>query len=121
MPIIKLPGRARTASRTLLLIGLLHAGLSHADVKEVYAKNCASCHGADGKAQSSIAKKLRVRDLTQSTSSDDQIEHQIRNGRPADQKASKMPAFESRLSNEEIKALVTYVKSFRTNSPSASP
>ena len=80
----------------------------------VYLKNCAICHGKDGKAQTSIAGKLGVKDLSHSKLSDAQIEQQIREGRPADQNSSKMPAFKDRLTDEEIKSLITAVKEFRT-------
>jgi mono/diheme cytochrome c family protein len=79
----------------------------------VFLKNCASCHGKDGKAQTSVARKLGVKDLSQSKLNDAQIEQQIREGRQGDQTAGKMPAFKDRLTAEEIKTFVTVVKEFR--------
>jgi len=83
------------------------------EANELYLKNCASCHGKDGKAQTSVAKKLGVKDLTQSRITDAQIEKQIQDGKPATQSAAKMPAFKDRLTAEEIKSLIPVVKGFR--------
>ena len=101
----------------LSLAVLIPAWNAGADAtNEVYLKNCASCHGKDGKAQTLIASKLGVKDLSHSKLSDAQIEQQIREGRPADQNSAKMPAFKDRLTDEEIKSLITVVKEFRTPS-----
>jgi len=59
----------------------------------VFLNGCFSCHGKDGKAQTSVARKLGVKDLSQSRLDEAQIEQQIREGRPADQHSAKMPAF----------------------------
>jgi mono/diheme cytochrome c family protein len=83
------------------------------ETNELFIKSCASCHGKDGKAQTSVAKKLGVKDLSQSKLTDEQIEQQIREGKLADQSAAKMPAFKDRLTAEEIKSLVAVVKEFR--------
>lgn len=95
------------------LVGASNSLTSAADANELFAKHCATCHGVDGKATSSISRKLGVKDLSQSKSSDTQIEQQIREGRPADQNSAKMPAFKDRLTAEEIKSLVQVVKKFR--------
>jgi cytochrome c553 len=102
-----------------LLLALLFvmAGVSQAafagDTGELFLKNCAACHGKDGKAQTSVARKLGVKDLTQSKLTDAQIEQQIREGTPATQSSAKMPAFKDRLTAEEIKSLIPVVKEFR--------
>jgi cytochrome c553 len=83
------------------------------DANELFVKNCAACHGKDGKAQTSVAKKLGVKDLSQSIITDAKIEQQIREGRPADQNSAKMPAFQDRLTAVEIKSLTPVVKEFR--------
>jgi len=84
------------------------------ETNELFIKNCASCHGKDGRADSFVARKLGVKDLSQSKLNDQQIEQQIREGRPADQNTAKMPAFKDRLTEEEIKSLIPVVKEFRT-------
>ena len=84
-----------------------------ADGKELFAKNCAPCHGPDGKAQTPIARKLGVKDLTQSKLTEAEIEKQITEGKRDDHGKEKMPSFKGKLSNDEIKSLITAVKDLR--------
>jgi len=83
------------------------------DANDLFLKTCASCHGRDGKAQTPAAKKLGVKDLSQSTLTDAQIVQQITEGKQAGQDSSKMPAFNEKLTPEEIQSLVPVVKTFR--------
>jgi mono/diheme cytochrome c family protein len=80
---------------------------------ELFNKICASCHSKDGTAQTPAAKKLGVKDLSQSKLTDDQISYQIREGRQENQTVSKMPAFKDKLSSDEVKSLIAVVKTFR--------
>ena len=74
----------------------------------LFVKNCASCHGKDGRAKTFKAKFNHARNLTdpkwQSAESDEHIYVSILKGK------GKMPAFEKKLSENEIGALVTYVR-----------
>jgi cytochrome c6 len=71
--------------------------------EEIYkANNCAVCHGQDGKLMLNGAK-----DLTASTLSSAETEHQIMNGKNA------MPAYKNSLTPEQLKALTDYVETFR--------
>ena len=81
--------------------------------EEVFASHCASCHGTDGKAKTPAGKKLRVKDLTQSKLADTDIEKQIVNGTQDAKGIARMPEFKTKLSPEEIAALVAYVKALR--------
>jgi len=106
--------RARTAAAVLCILVVFYLRMACAgETNEVFMKNCASCHGKDGKAQTSVAKKLGVKNLSLSKLTDEQLEQQIREGRPADQNSAKMPAFKDRLTAEEIKSLIAVVKEFR--------
>ena len=80
---------------------------------EVFQKNCASCHGPDGRAQTLTGRKLGVKDLSKSVLTDMQIEQQILEGRPRGKDTARMPAFKGRLTAGEIESLVTMVKAFR--------
>jgi len=86
------------------------------DAHELFLKNCAPCHGKDGKAETPAARKLGVKDLSLSKLTDVQIEQQIHEGRQQNQTTSKMPAFKEKLSDDEIKSLVPVTKEFR-NTP----
>jgi mono/diheme cytochrome c family protein len=84
-----------------------------ADGATLFAKLCASCHGKDGKAQTPIARKLGVKDLTQSKLTGTEIEKQIVEGKRDEQGKEKMPAFKGKITDVEIKSLVTVVQEFR--------
>jgi mono/diheme cytochrome c family protein len=81
--------------------------------KELFVKNCAVCHSEDGTAQTSIAKKLGVKNLSESKLTDAQIIQQISEDRQENQSPSRMPAFKERLTRPEIESLVPVVKEFR--------
>ena len=74
----------------------------------LYAKNCASCHGKDGRAKTLKAKLNHARDLTdptwQGSVTDERIFNSIMNGK------RKMPAYGKKVSEQEIDSLVTYVR-----------
>jgi len=78
------------------------------DAKALYDQSCASCHGKDGQARSFRGKHIHARDLSntrwQEEASDERIFNSISNGK------GKMPAFRKKLSEEEINALVDYVR-----------
>src|ERR1017187_71700 len=88
---------------------------SAADVKENWAKSCAKCHGADGKGDTKMGKKLEIKDFTDAKYQDslknaDMIKA-IKEG-VKDGEKIRMKAAEG-LSDEEIKALVAYVRAFK--------
>ncbi len=49
-------------SAATILAATLNA--SAADGAAIYAKECAKCHGADGKGATTMGKKLKCKDLT---------------------------------------------------------
>jgi mono/diheme cytochrome c family protein len=81
--------------------------------KELFTANCAPCHGPDGKAKTPAARKLGVKDLTQSKLSDAEIKKQIVEGKKDKKGNQQMPAFEDKLSAEQIAAIIAVVKEFR--------
>jgi mono/diheme cytochrome c family protein len=83
------------------------------DGPSIFVQNCAPCHGKDGKARTPMARKLGVKDLTQSQISDPQIEQQIREGRKGADGKQQMPSFGEKLSAEQLKLLIRYVKGLR--------
>lgn len=78
---------------------------------ESYAKYCASCHGRDGRAKTLKGKLKHARDLTdrawQDDASDERLFNAIMNGK------RKMPGFSKKLSEQEIDALVSYVRGLK--------
>ncbi len=86
-----------------------------ADAKELWEKNCAKCHGEDGKGKTKMGEKLGVKDYTdakvQAEMKDEQITKAIKEG-IKDGDKTKMKAF-SDLSDDEVKALAAQVRSFK--------
>ena len=78
---------------------------------ELYSKNCASCHGRDGRSKTFKAKLNHARNLQdaewQERVSDERIFNSIMNGK------GKMPAYGKKFSEQEIDALVGYVRGLR--------
>jgi mono/diheme cytochrome c family protein len=88
-----------------------------ADAKELWEKNCAKCHGADGAGKTKMGEKLGVKDYTdakvQESLKDAEMTKAIKEGvKEKDSEKTKMKAF-SDLSDDEIKALVAQVRSFK--------
>lgn len=89
---------------------------SAADAKENWDKYCAKCHGADGKGQTKMGQKLGIKDYTdpkvQESFTDEQAFKAIKEGLKDKDGKTRMKAAEG-LSDDEIKALVKYVRSFK--------
>ena len=87
-----------------------------ADPKTNWANNCMQCHGPDGSANTSMGKALNAKDLTnaqiQSSFTDAEAAAAIKDGVTKDG-MTKMIAFGGKLSDDEIKALVAYVRTLK--------
>jgi len=86
-----------------------------ADGKAVYDEHCAKCHGDDGKGATKMGQKLGARDYTdatvQASFTDDQAFKSIKEGmKNKDDKTLMKP---SDLSDEDIKASVEYLRTFK--------
>jgi cytochrome c553 len=91
--------------------------LRAADVKETYDKDCAKCHGADGKGKTKMGEKLAVKDWTdakvQEAMKDEEMAKAIKEGvKEKGSDKTKMKAF-SDLSDDDIKALVKIARAFK--------
>jgi len=87
-----------------------------ADAKANWANNCAQCHGQSGNADTKMGKILNAKNLTdpavQSSFTDAQAADAIKDGVKEGGKV-KMKAFGDKLSSDEIKALVAYVRTLK--------
>jgi mono/diheme cytochrome c family protein len=85
-----------------------------APISRVYRRYCVSCHGSDGRAQTSKGKFSHARDLTdaqwQSEVSDERIFNSIMNGRNV---RGNMPAFANKLNEREANSLVEFVRGLK--------
>ncbi len=88
---------------------------SAADVKEHWEKNCAKCHGPDGKGDTKMGKKLDIKDLTdakvQGSLKDEEMFKAIKEG-VKDGEKTKMKAAEG-LEDGDIKAMVKFVRALK--------
>jgi len=78
-----------------------------APAKDLFASKCAACHGPDGSAQTTMARNLKIRDfhsLEVQKQTDADLKTVITKGK------EKMPAFESKLTGEQIDQLVGYIR-----------
>ena len=93
----------------VLILPLRSAMAEGASGKDLYAKQCAMCHGKDGVAPEMWAKK-GMKNLSDSAwqkeHSDDAIAKGVTDGIPD----KKMPAYKDKLSREETDAIVKYIR-----------
>ena len=87
-----------------------------ADAKTNWDANCVQCHGKDGHADTKMGKLLNAKDLTdpkvQSEFTDAKATQSIKEGVKQNGKMT-MKAFGGKLSDDEIKALVAYVRTLK--------
>ena len=100
-----------------LLAGAASWTAAAVDVQQNWDKDCAMCHGKDGKGQTTVGRKLQIKDFTdpkaQASFTDDQAVKVIKEGITQDGKL-KMKAFADKLSDDEIKALVAHVRGLKS-------
>ena len=106
--------------KTLILGLVLVAGAALCaraeDAKVIFEKDCAKCHGADGKGQTKMGQKLGIKDYTdakvQGEMKDDAATKAIKEGLKDKEGKVLMKPAES-LSDADVKALVAYMRSFK--------
>ena len=102
-----------------IIVSLLAASavsLNAADAKANWDANCAQCHGKTGAADTKMGKQLNAKDLTdakvQAAFTDAKATESIKNGVKENGKTT-MTAFAGKLTDDEIKALVAYVRTLK--------
>lgn len=75
--------------------------------RDIFLRNCARCHGADGKSQTEIGIREDATDLTAFKPNTSKIIRVITHGK------NGMPAFGSKLTKKEIKTLAKYVRALK--------
>jgi cytochrome c553 len=98
-----------------VLLGLTSLSARAADAKENWEKMCAKCHGADGKGDTKMGKKLDIKNLSdakvQESFTDDKAFKAIKEG-VKDGDKTRMKAAEN-VTDADIKALVAHVRLFK--------
>lgn len=106
--------------KKLIVMGaaLLIAGsvsVRAADAKATWDKDCAKCHGTEGKGDTKLGKILKVKDFSspkvQEEMKDEAMAKAIKDG-VKEGGRKRMRAFGD-LSDSEVKALVTHIRSFK--------
>src|SRR5215831_8521236 len=96
----------------LLVAGLAIPAISAraADAKALYAKDCAKCHGEDGKGETKMGKKLGAKDYT-----DAKVQTELKDeaGFKAIKEGKTLMKPSELVSDDEIKGLVAYMRSFK--------
>ncbi len=92
-------------------VALFANGAFAADAAANWNQYCAACHAKDGSGSTMMGKKLGLKDYrdpkVQAGFTDTQAAQVITDGK------DKMKAFKGKLSADEIKALVAYVRAFK--------
>ncbi len=91
---------------------------SSIDAAKLFETHCKLCHGDDGKGKTSQGELLGARDFTDAkwaaSITNEQIIKQINEGsqnlKPGEEK--RMVGFKDKLSQDEIKALIPFVRAF---------
>ena len=101
----------RVLGQSMVVVGLiiLGAGFSQAQSggPSLFKTKCAACHGADGKGEVPVGKKLGARDLTSTevqSQSDTQLTDVVTKGK------NKMPAYGGKISQDQMGELVAYIR-----------
>jgi len=100
-----------------LSLPLLAPAARSAEAAANWTANCAACHGTDGAGHTRAGKKLGVKDLTdaqnQKSFTDDQAFKDVKDGSKDKDGRVLMRPFGDKLSDDEIKALIAYVRSLQ--------
>jgi cytochrome c6 len=99
--------------RLILTAGSMCAMLAIASGGEIYEKHCAKCHGADGKGQTVMGKKLQCKDYSVKATweklTDAQATKSVADGMKDGDKTLMKP-FSPTLSEADIKTSLTEMK-----------
>jgi mono/diheme cytochrome c family protein len=85
------------------------AARAQGNAEKNYKKNCTSCHGADGRANTPAGKPLKARDFHSpdvQEETDETLAAIIAKGK------KNMPSFEKQFKPNEIMDLVKYIRTF---------
>lgn len=102
----------------VLLVSALatSATVRAADAKTNYTKNCAGCHGKEGKGDTKLGQKFEAKDYStakvQAAVTDEAMFKAIKEGYKRGDKVIMKP-YADKFTDEEIKELVKYMRDFK--------
>jgi len=100
----------RTAATATAALFLAVASVRAEDTAALYKAKCAACHGPDGKGDTAAGKKLGARDFHSpevAKMSDAELFDITKKGK------EKMPAYDKKLTDDQIKDLVKYIRGLK--------
>ena len=107
----------RILGLTIIVAAMAFANsVTAADGKAIYTKDCARCHGADGKGQTKMGKKWGARDYTDPKVHQDVTDERafkaVKDGYKDKAGKAVMKPSED-LSDADIKAVMAYMRTFK--------
>jgi cytochrome c553 len=113
---VKIHSPTRPLLITVLCLPLMVGAAIGADVAENWTKHCVSCHAKDGSGNTRMGKQSGAKDYrdakVQAELKDDNGLKAIKEGITAKGKEVMKP-FKDKLSDEEIKALIAHMRTFK--------
>ncbi len=108
--------RAAVVATGLWLVSSAAPAAHAQDAKQLYEKNCNSCHGPSGKGDGPASKMLKPPpadfDTVLKGKADADIAKVIKEGGKAVGKSAMMPAFGTKLTDDQIKSIIDLAKGF---------
>ena len=106
--------RILTLSIAIMTVSALSA--TAADAKATYEKDCAKCHGPDGKGETKMGRKMGAKDYTDAKVQDEMKDEAafkaIKEGLK-DKDGKKLMGPAEDMSDDDIKGLVAYMRKFK--------
>jgi mono/diheme cytochrome c family protein len=99
--------RTGIAAVVILAATTLTSAFAQGTGADTYKAKCAMCHSADGSASGPAGKSLHVPPFSTSKQSDAEMIAETKNGK------GKMPAFAGKLTDAQIKDVITYVRTLK--------
>jgi mono/diheme cytochrome c family protein len=102
--------RKVTTISLIVLFGLMTTAAFAADGAAIYKAKCALCHGANGSGDTPSGKSMKVKDLRSDSvqkQTDLELTKVISGGK------GKMPPYGKQLSNDDIKALIGFIRTLK--------
>lgn len=93
-----------------LTLGAFSGYAGGIDAKPIWDKQCKKCHAEDGSGKTKLGEKLKIKDYTDAASLAELSDEDLFNMTKDGIEKTKMKGYGKKLSDEEITALVAYMR-----------